>query len=118
VTAVSTQTRTLLRAVGDERARQDTLWGEQNHPDTTWNLGTDPVYYRGRADWWRKENTYRGQVGKMAWDGILLEEVFEALGEMDRDPAALRAELLQVAAVALAWAEALGRREPLGEAAA
>jgi hypothetical protein len=39
---------------------------------------------------------------------IALEEVFEAL--VETDPAKLRDELLQVAAVAVAWVEAIDRR--------
>ncbi|MEY9934267.1 hypothetical protein ABH926_008932 [Catenulispora sp. GP43] len=39
---------------------------------------------------------------------MLLEEVYEALAEVD--PAALRAELVQVAAVAAAWVEDIDSR--------
>jgi len=46
--------------------------------------------------------------GRVSWADILLEEVFEALAE--DDPAALRVELIQVAAVAVQWVEAIDRK--------
>ncbi len=42
------------------------------------------------------------------WRDILLEEVFEALAE--EEPKELRKELVQVAAVAAQWVEAIDRR--------
>lgn len=97
-----------LHEVASERARQDDLWGEQNHPvlDPA-NTDADRDYYYSQATAWKFENQTRKENGRLAWDGILLEEVFEAL-ESD-DPAAQRAELIQVAAVALAAAESLDR---------
>jgi hypothetical protein len=44
----------------------------------------------------------------LKWVDILEEEVAEAAAESD--PAKLRAELVQVAAVAVAWIEAIDRR--------
>lgn len=46
--------------------------------------------------------------GFLTWGLVLREETAEALAE--RDPAALRAELVQVAAVAMRWIRALDRR--------
>lgn len=48
-------------------------------------------------------------AGELAWADILLEEVCEA-NEEDQDPAALRAELIQVAAVAMRWVDAIDHR--------
>ena len=109
------------RAVRDEREAQDRKWGEQNHPDLDpHDIGVvTRNEYRFRADRWREINTERAErdCGRTqpatggpctAWDGVLLEEVYEALAE--EDPAKLRAELIQVAAVAQAWAEAIDRR--------
>lgn len=48
--------------------------------------------------------------GGLTWRHILAEEMFEALAESD--PAKLRAELVQVAAVAVQWVEAIDRRMP------
>ena len=45
------------------------------------------------------------QDGSLAWDGILLEEVYEGLAEID--PLLRRAELVQVAAVAVGEIEAI-----------
>ena len=49
------------------------------------------------------------QIGQCTWLHILREEVFEAFAE--DDPAKLRAELIQVAAVAVQWVEAIDRAE-------
>ena len=81
-------TRDVLGQVLEERARQDAKWGQQDHL---------PVI----------------------WTGILLEEVGEVAQEVnegwfsDSGPAIelrLEEELIQVAAVAVAWVEALQRR--------
>lgn len=108
----------------DERHRQDLKWGEQNHPDGT-GPATMPLFantatgiadddeaslirdmMQGRTDW-RFHEVDADQPG--TWTDILLEEVFEALA--GADPARLRTELIQVAAVAVQWAEAIDRRE-------
>jgi len=76
--------------------------------------------YRGNADAWARSNM--GRVARMAfdgcgperpapWDGVLLEQVYKALAEASADPAKLRAELVQVAAVAESWVLAIDRRE-------
>ena len=88
--------------VEDEVERQYELWGEQNHPD-----GTGGWY--GHDAWrWKRKNEIAVLDGKIAWDLILLEEVYEALAESD--PEKLREELIQVAAVAVQWAMAIDRR--------
>jgi hypothetical protein len=97
----------VLDEVFDERRRQHTKWGEQNHPD-----GTDLFWSRlaealdpKRA----KEHCDEGTThGFLTFAHILVEEVAEALAETD--PERLRAELLQVAAVAVSWVEAIDRR--------
>lgn len=101
----------VLTDVGDERFRQDQKWGEQNHPDVSCIWGE-----RDREDWANKANGYklindeRVAADALGWDTILLEEVYEALAESD--PAAQRAELIQVAAVAVAMVECIDRRTP------
>ena len=116
------------RAVRDEREAQDRKWGEQNHPDLDPHdiaFVTRDVY-AVRAERWKQINTQRAGSGCevkgrnpaascTAWDGVLLEEVYEALAE--DDPAKLRAELIQVAAVAQAWAEAIDRRAAAAQTA-
>ena len=87
----------------EERRRQDAKWGEQSHPD-----GTGLNYAEGNARERRRLCEEAFAAGRGTWRHILLEEVYEALAETD--PAALRTELIQVAAVAVAWAEAIDRR--------
>ena len=107
-------TADVLAEVMIERARQDERWGEQNHPDV-YDGGVGLAQssrrtYAGTAEQWKRANDARAAKGRISWDGILLEEVFEALAESD--PARLRAELIQVAAVAVNWVEAIDRRAP------
>lgn len=101
------QIRPTLEEVAQERLRQDAKWGEQNHPD-----GTGPVAFhihiKGVADRYRQECDLAHRGGKGTWRHILLEEVWEAMAEADS--AKLREELIQVAAVAAAWVEAIDRR--------
>lgn len=96
---------TVLAGIRAEVVRQVALWGEQNHPNGT---SSDP--YGGRADTWKRINARRVTEDRLTWDGILLEEVCEALAE--RDPVKLYTELTQVAAVAATWMECLRRNNP------
>lgn len=93
----------VLEDIATERDRQEERFGEQNHPDGTggWYLG-----YRARA--MRTMCDAATLAGCLKWRDVLLEEVYEALAESD--PARLREELIQVAAVAAAWVEAIDRR--------
>ncbi|MFV2172293.1 HNH endonuclease signature motif containing protein [Actinomadura sp. LOL_016] len=114
-------TRQVMREVHRARLRRQFELGEENHPDL------DPHdiavvtrhEYAFRAERWKEINAQRASSGCevkgrnpaascTAWDGVLLEEVYEALAEPD--PAKLYAELIQVAAVAQAWAGAIDRR--------
>lgn len=52
----------------------------------------------------------------VTWRHILMEEAAEAAAETER--AALRKELIQVAAVCAKWVEAIDRRKPIAEEAA
>jgi hypothetical protein len=96
----------VLGEVQAERDRQDAKFGEQNHPD-----GTGGPVMREQADAARAACQYLADNGGPDWRAILLEEVYEALAE--EDPALLRAELVQVAAVAIAWVAAIDRRTDL-----
>lgn len=109
--------------IDEERARQDAKFGPQNHPaldPRDIDIATRNEYAL-RANRWKQINAERAQPSSgrrcnqaldahphTAWDGILLEEVYEAMAE--DDPAKLRAELVQVAAVACAWVQAIDRR--------
>ena len=56
-------------------------------------MNTQPDRYAGLAVAWRWQN----DSGRATWSSVLMEEVCEALAE--DDPRAMRAELIQVAAV-------------------
>src|SRR6184192_4326921 len=85
-----------------ERIRQDKRWGEQNHPNGTGDT------WAGCSRDTREACEENFKLGLGTWADILLEEVYEALAESD--PAKLWAELLQTAAVCVAWMEAIERR--------
>jgi hypothetical protein len=88
----------------NERVEQDRKWGEQNHPDGTEanndNLDTLAAI-RGYYEDAEESNT-------LTWRHILEEEVAEVFAS--GNPRDLRRELVQVAAVAVAWIEAIDRR--------
>ncbi len=96
-----------LECVRNERAYQDGRWGDQSHlPDGT---GADlPASFRGATVDAQRLVALCVELGNLTWRHVLLEEVAEALEAPDPD--ALRGELVQVAAVAVAWIEALDRR--------
>lgn len=81
-----------LQLVMEERARQDRKWGVQNHVDFYWL----PILLE--------------EIGELS-EAILLKYNDEP--ERPIDPLAVRNELVEVCAVALAWLEALHRRETL-----
>lgn len=113
-----------------ERLRQDLKWGEQNHPNV------DPALIEYQASLSRVAEDYEIPTADRAkalcqlaasgrgctWAHILIEEVAEAIeAAAIHDKAvhadavlapglrmALRDELIQVAAVAVQWAEKLG----------
>lgn len=93
----------LAEEVLAEVDRQYEMWGEQNHPDGTALAGDDQL-----AEDVKRFNAEMVRTGNLAWRDILWEEVREAFAEEDREP--LREELIQVAAVALSWVNAIDRR--------
>ncbi len=94
-------TQPVLVDVAFERHKQNSKWGEQNHPN-----GTSPIF-KSMADASREACEVSAQAGTLTWRSILLEEVTEAFAESD--PKLLREELVQVCAVAVAWIEKLDR---------
>lgn len=96
-----------------ERARQDVKFGEQNHPDGTGPGAYWPAYGNMDfvADAMKRLCQSSGKPGGEgdSWFKVLAEEFTEAMAE--DDSAKLRAELVQVAAVAVAWVECIDRRE-------
>jgi hypothetical protein len=110
----------VLEEVSHERARQDARWGQQNHPDGT---GPRGVWFLQLEAHLAGDSWLNGDVADAAkhrcasaadvaegdtWEKVLTEEVAEAYAESD--VAKLRTELIQVAAVAVAWVEAIDRR--------
>ena len=120
MTAPSFHTDVVLHQVLNERARQFAKHGDQSHlPDGTGPAAGRPwLTQQGR--WLGYEHLSTGARiateeasattgdDTVSFADILLEEVFEALAE--DDPARLRAELVQVAAVAVQWVEAIDAR--------
>lgn len=102
-----------------ERARQHAKWGAQDCP----NLFLEAKYMLLTGDEQRASCQERFRLGIGSWTDILLEELAEGLDEA-RIAAAhdastpehetalglLRDELVQVAAVAAAWIEAVDRQ--------
>ncbi|WP_330349613.1 hypothetical protein [Streptomyces sp. NBC_00582] len=112
---VATQRPSLTEILGEvaaERGRQDEKWGEQNHPD-----GTGQYPETIDADVAKMACQSAAEGGYLDWLHILREEVAEAFAESAPDR--LRKELVQVAAVATAWIEAIDRRQAcVGQACA
>ncbi len=123
----------VLQQVAGERERQFAKHGDQLHlPDGTgpqagraWLLHQPfgHVGYARMARLAREETDLRSQStgdGSVTFADILLEEVFEALAETSEatNQFNLRAELIQVAAVAVQWVEVIDRRYAAGEALA
>lgn len=108
----------LLDEIAAERARQDAKWGALGPDDderTRRMLGAtkDLEAAKSLARYWQDTNDTAARQGAITWQGILLEEVFEALAEPD--PVRLRAELVQVAAVAVKIAQAVERLTAVAE---
>lgn len=93
---------TVLGDVARERDAQDAMWGVQEFPDGT---GRE---YAADADEAKAACRTAWSEGRLTWRHILTEEFFEALAESD--PERLRVELVQTAAVAVKWVQALDRR--------
>lgn len=98
------ETSNALIDVADERVLQVAKWGVQTRPDGTGS----PIY--AEAARLAKERTDAGMAdGTVTWLDIAFEEIFEAFAETD--PAALRTELVQVAAVFTQWIEDIDRKD-------
>lgn len=109
----------VLHEVHLERLAQDQRWGQQDHPDVPpWRApslssdgdGLPPRASLGlpSADHARWMCDTAAKLGKVTWAHILTEELCEAIDAPD--PASRRRELVQLAAVAVAAAEAIDRR--------
>lgn len=95
-----------IQDIADERVAQVEKFGDQSHlPDGTALWGDQNFVMARRA---QLQTDEAAKDGSLTWAHILTEEYWEALAETD--PQKLRAELIQVAAVAVAWVEAIDRR--------
>ena len=105
-----------ITALLTERTAQDAKWGEQNHPDGTGphtrvlRVGLNVDRDTGAELAARLTGSCQTAFsnGEGTWRHVLLEEVGEALAE--DDPATLTTELVQTAAVGVAWMGAIERR--------
>lgn len=101
----------VLVEIESERTRQDAKWGQQNHPDGTGARVAIAGRLAYAEDLARDARLYCQAAagrGTVTWRHIIREELYEALAE--NDPMKLRTELMQVAAVCVAWIEAIDRR--------
>ncbi|MFE5505125.1 hypothetical protein ACFQ73_21375 [Amycolatopsis japonica] len=102
----------VLIEVAAERGRQDAKFGRQDHADGTGPNEANQVRYcvnaAEAADFARWRTDLAARHDGPTFADVLTEEFYEALAEAD--PAALRTELVQVAAVAVCWIEAIDRR--------
>ena len=106
------QTPAVLDEVAAERVKQEAKWGQQNHP--SFSKSIDDIH---RADFYgivaddiarqACEEAFQGDRGSYAH--IFMEEAAEAI--CATTIADLRTELIQVAAVAVAWIESIDRNE-------
>jgi hypothetical protein len=96
----------ICEEVQHERRRQDKKWGQQNHPDGTGGAGREAL-----AEFAKQDCQDAFARGEGSWRLILREEIAEAMAE--DDPVKLRAELIQSAAVIVAWVQCIDRRAAL-----
>lgn len=120
--------RRVLAELVDERGRQDEKFGEQNHPHADQvilerlSVGGqygNPVAVAGRlAQFYEIPTAARAKsicraeaaAGAPTWIGIALEELAEVLeATTEGDPAKLRTEWLQLAAVCVAAVQCIDR---------
>jgi len=109
--------KNVLEEVQLERDRQDKKWGQQNHPCLDQVL----LNREGGCTQLRMAQNYsipsevmgkqtcdrRFDVGTGTWADIAIEEMCEIVGEFD--PVKRREEIIQLAAVCVAWAEKIDR---------
>jgi hypothetical protein len=112
----------VLAEIAAERHRQDGRWGEQNHDSLDPVLRDRPggctpqrmaaEYGIPSAGLARAACEQAGQRGPLTWGHIAIEELAEAVeaGTLHGDGPRLREELVQTAAVLVAWIQCLDRR--------
>ena len=101
----------VLAEVRGERSWQIAKWGTLHDYSPSEAPRLDGTGWAGSATMARMaraECDNAAAAGVLTWRAILAEEFHEALAESD--PAKLRAELVQVAAVAVNWIQAIDYR--------
>jgi protein involved in temperature-dependent protein secretion len=98
-----THRKHIFSAIADERKRQVEKWGVQKHPDETGGVSAEHRAWHARM-----VTESKAESGTISWRDILFEEIAEAFAEADQEK--LREELVQVAAVVVAWIEDLDTR--------
>lgn len=91
-----------LNDVLEERLRQERVFPDQHLEDGTSEDNT------AQADYHKEVCEAHRAEGSMTWADVLAEEFWEAMSE--KEPELLRAELIQVAAVAARWVEDIDNR--------
>jgi hypothetical protein len=89
--------REAVHEVLAEMKRQGTKWGPMRQMEN----GTGSDYWKSMRDGAQQATDAAFKYGWGNWSYILLEEVYEVMAESN--PKRLKAELIQVAAVALSW---------------
>ena len=97
----------ILLDIAEERGRQDQKWGAINDKMLAIPDGTGDQFKDG-ADHAKSMCKDAQNNGRLTWLHVLREEAYESFAESD--PEKLRAELVQVAAVAAKWIEIIDRR--------
>ena len=113
-------TKSVLKEVRAEREAQEAKWGEQNHPwagpepkfegqiQTPWTTWIEQPTWKFRSQQSAKDAVaLMTQEGTLGYCDILMEEIYEVLDEADIQ--AVRTELIQIAAVAVAAVESIDR---------
>lgn len=114
-------TNDVLNEVLIERSRQDEKWGSQNHPDIYPLTGETFLPTARAAKRLEIPTAVRAKAlcqndaaaGATNWASILVEELSEAVEQAAlKNEKSLREEIIQCAAVCVAWIEAIDRRKP------
>ncbi len=108
----------VLTYVLEERKRQDAQWGEQNHPDLLPRCAADDPTYVAElykiptAAEAKDACDIDARMERTNWTAIAVEELAEVVEQAALgDRAKTREELVQLAAVCVAWIEAIDRRK-------
>jgi hypothetical protein len=106
-----TNIRDILGEIFTERQKQDAKWGVQNHPDWSFDYYNESLFVIvGDANDAKELCDEAFAAKRGSYTHILLEEMQEAFAEArDGEKEKLREELIQIAAVAVAWIEKLDR---------